>query len=105
MIYSLDFLCCRARFPSFLCTFVRFITISALVTMTKTEQEYDQVTAVCRQLFVNKMKDYGPSWRILRPQSVTDQIYIKAKRIRTLEIAGESQVGDDIRGEFVAIIN
>ena len=73
--------------------------------MTKTEQEYNQVTAVCRQLFVKKMKDYGPSWRILRPQSVTDQIYIKAKRIRTLEIAGESQVGDDIWGEFVAIIN
>ena len=72
---------------------------------TKTGQQYDAVVARCRQLFVNKMKDYGPSWRILRPVSVTDQLFIKAKRIRTLQINGESKVGEDIWPEFVAIVN
>lgn len=70
-----------------------------------TSKEYDQVVAECRTMFVNKMKDYGPSWRILRPESVTDQIFIKAKRIRTLEINGESKVGEGIWPEFVGIIN
>ncbi len=73
--------------------------------MANTVQEYDQVAARCRALFVDKMKDYGPSWRILRPASVTDQLFIKAKRIRTLEITGESRVGDDVWGEFIAIVN
>ena len=54
--------------------------------MHNTSKQYDEVIAVCRELFINKMKDYGPSWRILRPRSVTDQIFIKAKRIRTLEL-------------------
>jgi len=70
-----------------------------------TSKEYDQVVAECRTMFVNKMKDYGPSWRILRPESVTDQIFIKAKRIRTLEINGETKVGEGIWPEFVGIIN
>ena len=73
--------------------------------MSNTAQEYEQVANRCRELFINKMKDYGPSWRILRPASVTDQLFIKAKRIRTLEINGESRVGDDVWGEFMAIIN
>lgn len=73
--------------------------------MTNTEQQFDNVITQCRNLFINKMKDYGPSWRIMRPESVTDQILIKAKRIRTLEINGVSQVGEDIWPEFVAIIN
>ena len=70
-----------------------------------TSKEYDAVVEQCRSLFINKMKDYGPSWRILRPASVTDQIFIKVKRIRTLEINGESKVGEDIWPEFVGIIN
>ncbi|MBQ7690229.1 MAG: DUF1599 domain-containing protein [Muribaculaceae bacterium] len=70
-----------------------------------TSQEYDQVISRCRKVFVYKMKDYGPSWRILRPQSVTDQILIKANRIRTLEENGVSQVGEDIWPEFMGIIN
>ncbi len=70
-----------------------------------TSKEYDEVIAQCRKLFVDKMKDYGPSWRILRPQSVTDQMFIKAKRIRTLEINGESRVGEDMWPEFVGIVN
>lgn len=60
---------------------------------------------MCRDLFVKKLADYGPSWRIMRPASITDQIFIKAKRIRTLEITGESRVGEDILPEFIAIVN
>ena len=70
-----------------------------------TSLQYDQVIKRCRALFIDKMKDYGPSWRILRPKSVTDQIFIKAKRIRTLEINGVSKVGEDIWPELVGIIN
>lgn len=73
--------------------------------MHNTNEQYDQVIARCRDLFVNKMKDYGPSWRILRPETLTDQIFIKAKRIRTLEINKESKVGEDIWPEYVGIIN
>ncbi|MBQ9216990.1 MAG: DUF1599 domain-containing protein [Muribaculaceae bacterium] len=73
--------------------------------MQNTNEQFDQVIKQCRDLFVAKMKDYGPSWRILRPQSVTDQIFIKAKRIRTLEINHTSMVGEDIWPEFIGIIN
>ena len=73
--------------------------------MHKTSEQYDKVIAECRELFINKMKDYGPSWRILRPRSVTDQIFIKAKRIRTLELNGETKVGEGIWPEFIGIIN
>ena len=73
--------------------------------MYKTNEQYDQVIARCRELFINKMKDYGPAWRILRPETLTDQIFIKAKRIRTLEINKESKVGEDIWPEYVGIIN
>ncbi|MBQ0069408.1 MAG: DUF1599 domain-containing protein [Bacteroidales bacterium] len=73
--------------------------------MKDTSKQYDQVIAKCRDLYIKKMKDYGPAWRILRPQSVTDQIFIKAKRIRTLEVNGESKVGEDIWPEFIGIIN
>lgn len=73
--------------------------------MQKTNKQYDQVIEQCRELFTFKMKDYGPSWRIFRPESLTDQIFIKAQRIRTLEINQESKVGEDIWSEFVGIIN
>jgi len=73
--------------------------------MTNTNKEYDQVIAQCRELFINKMKDYGPNWRILRPETLTDQILIKAKRIRTLEINKESKVGEGIWPEYIGIIN
>ena len=61
--------------------------------------------AECRQLFAKKLHDYGASWRMLRPSSLTDQLFIKAKRIRTLEITKESLVGEGIRPEFIALIN
>lgn len=71
----------------------------------KTLQQYDQVISACRQVYVLKMKDYGPSWRIMRPQTVNDQLFIKAKRIRTIETTGVNLVGDDVRGELMAIVN
>lgn len=70
-----------------------------------TEQQFKSVMAECRKLFEKKMHDYGASWRILRPSSLTDQLYIKAKRIRSLEIKKESLVGEGIRPEFIALIN
>lgn len=70
-----------------------------------TNQQFDNALADCRSVFVAKLKDYGPSWRIMRPQSVTDQIFIKAKRIRSLETKGFSAVGEGILPEFKAIVN
>ena len=61
--------------------------------------------AECRTLFEKKLHDYGASWRILRPSSLTDQLFIKAKRIRSLEVKKESKVGEGIRPEFMALIN
>ena len=71
----------------------------------KTNAQFEQVVSECRALFEKKLHDYGASWRILRPQSLTDQLFIKAKRIRSLEIKKESLVGEGIRPEFVALIN
>lgn len=69
-----------------------------------TLEQFDRVLSICRDIFSKKLKDYGPSWRIMRPRSVTDQLYIKAKRIRTLE-EGEAMVDEGILGEFMAIVN
>jgi hypothetical protein len=71
----------------------------------KTNQQFQQVIVDCRSLFEKKLHDYGASWRILRPQSLTDQLFIKAKRIRSLEIKKESLVGEGIKPEFMALIN
>lgn len=73
--------------------------------MSNTEKQFDQVAALCSDIFTKKMKDYGASWRILRPQSVTDQIFIKANRIRSIEIKGVSKVDEGIRSELIAIVN
>ncbi len=73
--------------------------------MNKTAEQYDAVTRVCREIFINKMKDYGPSWRIMRPQTVNDQLYIKAKRIREIETTGVNLVGESITDGFQAIVN
>lgn len=70
-----------------------------------TNKEFEVIMAECRELFAKKLHDYGASWRILRPSSLTDQLFIKAKRIRSLEIKGESLVGEGIRPEFIALIN
>ena len=70
-----------------------------------TSQEYDNVIAVCKSLFLKKTKDYGTAWRILRSSSITDQIFIKAQRIRTLEEKKVSKVGEDITSEYIGIVN
>lgn len=70
-----------------------------------TEDQFKYTVSECRSLFEKKLHDYGASWRILRPSSLTDQLYIKAKRIRSLEIKKESLVGEGIRPEFIALIN
>lgn len=73
--------------------------------MTDTIFQYKQVVSGCRNIFLKKTIDYGTSWRILRPISIADQLYIKAKRIRTIQEAGVQQVADDIADEFRGIIN
>ncbi len=73
--------------------------------MEKTNQQYDAVMAICRTVFSDKMNDYGTAWRILRPASLTDQIYIKASRIRSIEEKGVAKVNEGIRPEFTGIIN
>ena len=73
--------------------------------MNQTTTQYTNVISICRDIFLKKTKDYGTAWRILRPSSLTDQLFIKAQRIRTLQETGESKVGEDISGEFIAIIN
>ena len=70
-----------------------------------TTQQFEKVITLCREVFQNKLKDYGPSWRIMRPQSITDQIFIKANRIRSLEMKGVCKVGEGIKPEFIAIVN
>ncbi len=70
-----------------------------------TNAQFDQAMTECRRIFTAKLGDYGPSWRMMRPQSVTDQIFIKAKRIRSLEVKGFSAVGEGILPEFKAIVN
>lgn len=73
--------------------------------MSNTSQEYDKVITICRQLYINKMKDYGSAWRILRLPSLTDQIFIKAQRIRSLQQNDIRKVDEDESGEFIGIIN
>ena len=70
-----------------------------------TNKEFEKVLKVCRDLFSKKLYDYGASWRIMRPESLTDQIFIKAKRIRTLETGAENMVGEDINSELIGIVN
>ncbi len=70
-----------------------------------TNEQYDQVIAQCRNTFLQKTADYGTSWRVYRTISVADQIYIKAKRIRTIQQKKEQKIGDDIKSEFQGILN
>lgn len=70
-----------------------------------TNQQYDTAVQSCKDIFIKKTKDYGTSWRVLRTVSIVDQIYIKAKRIRTIQETGKQLVGDDIISEFKGILN
>ncbi len=73
--------------------------------MNNTSKQYDSVVTKCLEVFTSKMKDYGSAWRILRTRSLTDQIYIKANRIRSIDEMDERRVDEGIYGEFIGIIN
>ncbi len=73
--------------------------------MKETSAQYDKVIEKCKDVFLKKTHDYGTAWRILRPSSLTDQIYIKASRIRSIQEKGVQKIGDDIREEFIGIVN
>ncbi len=70
-----------------------------------TDQQYDDALGNCREIFINKTKDYGTSWRVYRTISIADQIYIKAKRIRNIQQKGIQKINDDVKGEFMGILN
>jgi hypothetical protein len=67
--------------------------------------QYDQAVAICRDIFIKKVHDYGTSWRVLRMISIVDQIFIKAQRIRTIQEVKQQKIADDIPGEFIGIVN
>ncbi|MEN6453751.1 MAG: DUF1599 domain-containing protein [Prolixibacteraceae bacterium] len=73
--------------------------------MEKTLQQYEHIISICQDIFTKKMEDYGISWRILRPTSITDQIFIKAQRIRSIELKGMMKVNEGSRSEYIGIIN
>lgn len=90
----------RLNIFSYLCTLK-----NRDINMADTKAQFEKVIEICRTLFAKKLKDYGASWRILRPQSVTDQILIKAKRIRSIEEKGISLIDEGIAPEFIGIVN
>src|SRR6202453_4981949 len=73
--------------------------------MNSTNEQYDQAVKTCKEIFIKKTIDYGTSWRVLRTISIADQLYIKARRIRTLQETGQQRVGEDKTGEFPAMVN
>lgn len=73
--------------------------------MQTTSVQYDKAIKLCKDIFIKKMKDYGTAWRNLRATSLTDQIFIKAQRIKSIESKGSQKVVDDIKGEYIGIIN
>ncbi len=79
--------------------------ITQLTKMTNTSRQFEQVIEQCRSLFLKKMKDYGTAWRVLRISSITDQIFIKANRIRSIEQKGTQKVAEDIRSEYIGMVN
>jgi hypothetical protein len=73
--------------------------------MNKTSEQFETIINVCKDIFVKKMKDYGSAWRVLRAPSLTDQIFIKAQRIRSIEEKGTQKIQEDIRSEYIGIVN
>ena len=73
--------------------------------MQTTSVQYDKAIKLCKDIFIKKMKDYGTAWRNLRATSLTDQIFIKAQRIKSIESKGSQKIVDDIKGEYIGIIN
>lgn len=75
------------------------------MSQVNTDLQFDDAVKKCREIFLKKTKDYGTSWRVYRPISVADQIYIKAKRIRNIQQKGTQKIEDDVKGEFMGILN
>ncbi|NBU91507.1 MAG: DUF1599 domain-containing protein [Flavobacteriia bacterium] len=73
--------------------------------MSDTLVAFTNITSLCKEIYINKSKDYGTAWRILRPVGIADQLYIKANRIRTIQENGSNLVGESVEGEFMAIVN
>lgn len=73
--------------------------------LNNTDRQYDQAVEECKDIFLKKTRDYGTSWRVLRTISIADQLYIKARRIRTLQETQETRVGENKKGEFIAMVN
>lgn len=70
-----------------------------------TDEEFEQAVRICRDVFERKLHDYGAAWRVMRPETLTDQLFIKAARIRSLQMKGEAMVDEGITPEFIAIVN
>ncbi len=98
-----SFFCLQALFE--LALSHQFVRKIFQTTLSTTLSQYDEAITTCRSLFLSKTKDYGTAWRILRTTSLTDQIYIKAQRIRTIEEKGTSKVEEGVLDEFIGIIN
>lgn len=75
------------------------------MSQVNTDLQFDDAVKKCREIFLKKTKDYGTSWRVYRPISVADQVYIKAKRIRNIQQKGTQKIEDDVKGEFMGILN
>lgn len=75
------------------------------MTQPDTQKEFEQVMHICRDLFEKKLHDYGSAWRVMRPETMTDQLYIKAARIRSLQMKGCAKVNEGIIPEFIGIVN
>jgi hypothetical protein len=88
-----------------LCTNGLFIFAQTSKTVQQTLDQFDAILTECRELFLKKTKDYGTAWRILRPTSITDQLLIKARRIRSIEEIGTQKVEDSVEDDYVGLIN
>src|SRR6476661_11138067 len=75
------------------------------MTQVTTDQQYESAVESCRQIFLKKTSDYGTSWRVYRTISIADQIYIKAKRVRTIQEKKQQRIGDGIDSEFAGMVN
>src|SRR5271157_568146 len=73
--------------------------------MTDTSQQFEEIIKLCKDIFIKKMKDYGSAWRVLRTPSLTDQIFIKTQRIRSIEDKGIQMIHEDIKSEYIGIVN
>ena len=73
--------------------------------MPNTAEQFEHVIGICREVFQKKLHDYGASWRVMRPSSLTDQLYIKANRIRNIQMKGLSKVDEGVEPEFIGVVN